>query len=151
VAALAEVLPNAYGIDGLPHDTELVCAASLLHDVGKVYTLPPVAGGTPPLDAASCDHVTRGALLVHTTGRAIPTLRAERLEALLHAILAHHGRREWGAPVEPHTVETWLVHLADLAEARLWGWSREEADHGRGLELRNETLTEDASQPGRRG
>jgi hypothetical protein len=28
--------------------------------------------------------------------------------------------------VEPQTVEAWLVHLADLAEAQLWQWSTEE-------------------------
>lgn len=28
---------------------------------------------------------------------------------------------------EPHTVEAWLVHLADLAEYRLWAHSNEDA------------------------
>jgi 3'-5' exoribonuclease len=30
-----------------------------------------------------------------------------------HAILAHHGRKEWGSPIEPQTVEARIVHDAD--------------------------------------
>jgi 3'-5' exoribonuclease len=30
-----------------------------------------------------------------------------------------YGRLEWGAPVVPATLEALLVHLADLAEARV--------------------------------
>ncbi|MGH3630624.1 MAG: hypothetical protein ACRDRL_24690, partial [Sciscionella sp.] len=55
-------------------------------------------------------------------------LSTGRLDNLLHAILAHHGRQEWGAACEPHTVEAWLVHLADLAESRLWAFSNEKAE-----------------------
>ena len=36
-----------------------------------------------------------------------------------HAILAHHGLREWGSPVAPNTGIAWLLHLADSASARL--------------------------------
>lgn len=131
VARIALQLGAAYGSDMLPHDSSLVIAASLLHDVDKVYTLPPIAGGALPDEARQFDHVTLGALLVRTAAeRAAPRLAEERLaeerlSALLHALLAHHGTREWGAPVEPQSVEAWLVHLADLAEARLWQWSGE--------------------------
>ena len=47
---------------------------------------------------------------------APPALRewALKLEAK-HCILAHHGRREWGAPVVPATREAWCVHLADMS------------------------------------
>ena len=30
-----------------------------------------------------------------------------------HAILAHHGRKEWGSPIEPQTIEAKIVHDAD--------------------------------------
>jgi 23S rRNA maturation-related 3'-5' exoribonuclease YhaM len=63
--------------------------------------------------------------LLQDAARQVETAET-RLEPLRHIVLAHHGRPEWGAPCEPHTVEAWLVHLADVAEARLWGWSDEE-------------------------
>ncbi len=128
VAEIAERLAEAYGPHGLPHDSELVVAASLLHDVGKIWTLPAVAGGAPPEGAHECDHVTRTVLVVErAAAHAEPAIAPERLARLTHAILAHHGRKEWGAAVEPQTAEAWLVHLADLAESCLWNWSDQEA------------------------
>lgn len=127
VAVMVEQLAAAYGPEGIAYDRDIAIAAALLHDVGKVDTLPSVVGASPSEEALRVDHVTRSVLLVRDAAfRAEPCIADERLAALLHAILAHHGRKEWGAPVEPLSVEAWLVHLADLAEARLWKWSTEE-------------------------
>jgi len=35
-----------------------------------------------------------------------------------HAILAHHGRREWGSPVEPATRLAFILHTADMLSSR---------------------------------
>lgn len=35
-----------------------------------------------------------------------------------HALLAHHGRQEWGSPVEPQTLESHLLHSADMISVR---------------------------------
>jgi hypothetical protein len=40
-------------------------------------------------------------------------------ESVSHAILAHHGRREWGSPVAPSSREAWLLHLCDNLSARM--------------------------------
>lgn len=127
VAALARNIAAAYGPQGLSYDCDLVTAACLLHDVGKVFTLPAVAGA-PMSDAALLyGHVVRGMLMVWTAAAALsPGLAPARLDALMHALLAHHGRKEWGSPIEPHSVEAWLVHAADLVESQLWAWSNEE-------------------------
>jgi 3'-5' exoribonuclease len=127
VVCIATQLGETYGPDGLKHDRDIVIAASLLHDVGKIYTLPAVAGAPLPEGATECDHVTRSVLMVQDAARAQSLLPPERLGKLTHAILGHHGRKEWGAAVEPQSAEAWLVHLADLAESRLWDWSNEEA------------------------
>lgn len=121
VAAIAESTAAVYGPAALPHDRALVTASALLHDIGKTQTLPPIAGSALPTVASYLDHVTLGALMIRSAAEHLDApLAPERLEALLHIILAHHGRTEWGAPVEPQTVEAWLVHLADYAESRLW-------------------------------
>ena len=126
VARLALAISTAYG-EALPHDRSLVLTAALLHDIGKTQTLPPIAGAPLPELASHLDHVTLGILMVRTaSAQADPPLPSERLQLLLHTLLAHHGRREWGAPVEPQTPEAWLVHLADLAESRLWTWADQE-------------------------
>lgn len=129
VAALARAIAETYGVASLPYDQDMVTAACLLHDVGKVWTLPELAGAAVPDEAAYLDHVTRSVLMVRTAATQLdPPLDPTRLERLTHALLAHHGRKEWGAPVEPATVEARLVHLADLAEAQLWAWAHEECE-----------------------
>lgn len=35
-----------------------------------------------------------------------------------HCILAHHGRTDWGSPVEPLTVEAMILHSADPLSGR---------------------------------
>lgn len=35
-----------------------------------------------------------------------------------HCILSHHGRQEWGSPIEPRTFEALILHTADLMSAR---------------------------------
>lgn len=42
----------------------------------------------------------------------------EEVERIAHIMLAHHGRREWGSPVEPATAEAWAVHAADMMSGR---------------------------------
>lgn len=39
-------------------------------------------------------------------------------EHVTHCILSHHGRFEWGSPVEPRTHEAWLLHAADMLSSR---------------------------------
>jgi 3'-5' exoribonuclease len=128
VADLVQRIADTYGMDGLAYDRSLAVAAALLHDIGKLRTLPAIAGAAIPATANLYDHVTLSVLAVERAAHLLDEpLPADRLDNLLHAILAHHGRQEWGAAREPHTVEAWLVHLADLAESRLWAYANEEA------------------------
>jgi 3'-5' exoribonuclease len=47
-----------------------------------------------------------------------PCCTREELDLLHHLILSHHGKVEFGAPVEPMTLEAELLHHADNASAR---------------------------------
>lgn len=129
VAELVQRIADAYGLGGLEYDRSLAVAAALLHDIGKLRTLPAIAGAATPATADLYDHVTLSILIVQRAAHLLDEPpHADRLDNLLHTILSHHGRQEWGAAREPHTVEAWLVHLADLAESRLWAFSNEETD-----------------------
>lgn len=35
-----------------------------------------------------------------------------------HAIISHHGRKEWGSPIEPKTNEARILHQADMMSAK---------------------------------
>jgi 3'-5' exoribonuclease len=41
----------------------------------------------------------------------------DQFERIGHCILAHHGRKEWGSPVEPQTEHAMLLHQADMWSA----------------------------------
>jgi hypothetical protein len=44
---------------------------------------------------------------------------AAELAKLLHCILAHHGKLEFGSPVAPACVEAYILSQADVTDARL--------------------------------
>lgn len=50
----------------------------------------------------------------------------DTIDAVTHCILAHHGRKEWGSPVEPQTIEALILHQADLLSAQ-YGSTKEVA------------------------
>ena len=102
-------------------DVELVTVGALLHDVGKVEAYEISAAG---FRYTACGHllghIVLGCLMLERalTAAGEPLCTTEQLLELQHLILAHHGRLEFGSPVEPLTLEAELVHWADEASAK---------------------------------
>lgn len=100
---------------------DLVTAGALLHDVGKVEAYEVGPGG---FSATPCGllvgHVVLGVLLVERRLQALgePPCTEGQLLELRHMILSHHGKLEFGSPVQPMTLEAELVHHADDASAK---------------------------------
>ncbi len=61
-------------------------------------------------------HVAGSAMEFHYEAASV--LGAEVLERIEHLLLSHHGRREWGSPVEPATAEAFILHTADMMSSR---------------------------------
>jgi 3'-5' exoribonuclease len=103
-----------------PLDRGVVVAASILHDIGKLRELaynPVEAKYTK--EGSLIGHVQLGRDMVREAARKIPDFPAETLLLLEHAILAHHGRREFGAPVVPQTIEALIVSYVDDIDAKI--------------------------------
>jgi 3'-5' exoribonuclease len=115
VAVIARVIGRVAGAD-----LELLLAGVLLHDVGKVeaYTWEGPFGSTDA--GALLGHVVLGSLMLERRMAAAPQppCTAFELGILHHLILSHHGNREFGAPVEPLTLEAEVLHHADNASAK---------------------------------
>src|SRR4051794_13988965 len=97
-----------------PLNKGVIVAAATLHDIGKLRELdyhPVEAKYT--IQGSLIGHVLLGRDLVRETARRIGNFDEETLLLLEHAILAHHGREEFGAPKAPQTLEALIVHYAD--------------------------------------
>lgn len=111
-------------------DRELCEAAAVLHDVGKIKEYTPYVPPFFPVHQAPHDPYYRteyGQKIGHVTESIMMTvaqcggLSEDNKRELIHCIAAHHGRLEWGSPVEPKTKEAWLVHLVDMMNSRVAG------------------------------
>lgn len=105
-------------------DENLVVAGVLLHDLGKVveYQRDGLAWGTG-LVGELVGHIPLVDAMIVDAGMAVGA-EAEKVARLRHIVLAHHGRREYGSPVEPRTMEAQIVHQVDMIDSRL-GMMRE--------------------------
>lgn len=111
-AALADVFPDI--------DMELVTCGAALHDLGKIWGYDTTPAGEASLSPEGIlfEHAFLGAEAVRAAAEGAGCDK-ERVRMLMHIILAHHGKQEFGAVVAPATREAVVVHLADDASAKL--------------------------------
>jgi 3'-5' exoribonuclease len=113
VAFIAQAIGRTAGADW-----DLLLAGVLLHDIGKLeaYRWDGVFENTTA--GALVGHVTLGALMLERRlAELAPPFGAEPRARLLHLVLSHHGRLEYGSPVRPMTLEAEVLHQADTASA----------------------------------
>jgi 3'-5' exoribonuclease len=121
---IASFLADHYGkyYDKLnpPLNKGLVIAATVLHDIGKVRELAyhPVATKYTT-EGRLIGHILMGRDMIRDAARKIEDFPEELLMNLEHAILAHHGRKEFGSPVLPQTMEALLVSYVDDLDSKM--------------------------------
>jgi 3'-5' exoribonuclease len=104
---------------GNPVDCVVLFLASVFHDVGKIYDyrLDLNLKWVGTVHKRKIHHISRSGLIwskaVDKTG-----LFTAIHDDVLHCILSHHGRREWGSPIAPLSREAWILHLCDGLSAR---------------------------------
>jgi 3'-5' exoribonuclease len=120
----------------LPHlDRDLLLTAALLHDIGKLEEMEAEASEMEP---ASGEYTAPGKLVGHivlgtcTVANAIEKVENFPLELkheLMHLILSHHGRPEFGAAKTPMCAEAVVLSMCDLMSAKT-AQCREKIDGG---------------------
>ena len=108
-------LALAHTIEGV--DRNLVLAGALLHDVGKLTEISPELGFPYTTEGRLLGHISIMGMRVKDEGSKIPELAAEKLQAILHIILSHHGEQDKGSPIPCATKESFVVHYADEIDA----------------------------------
>ena len=118
VAAIARTIARACGAD-----LDVVLAGVLLHDIGKLeaYRWDGLFAFTDR--GRLVGHVVLGAMMLEArlAEHAEPPCTPLERDLLLHLILSHHGRLEWGSPIAPLTLEAEVLHWADNASAKTAG------------------------------
>lgn len=102
-------------------DLKVLSVAALWHDYGKLFDYEKREGvWCPAKHRRIIRHISRGTIefekiFAHLTDEK----SIEFKEKVVHCILSHHGRREWGSSVAPLTKEAWILHLCDGLSARI--------------------------------
>lgn len=103
-----------------PINRDLLLTGAILHDIGKTRELSWRRSFSYTEEGRLIGHVVLGTMMVDNAIRELAkdapfdeTIRRH----LLHLILSHHGKLEWGAAATPKTREAMLLHHADYIDA----------------------------------
>ncbi len=115
VAIITDKLADTYGPVVL---RDIAVAGALLHDIGKVLEQGPFPGSEWTMEGELMGHIVLGIELLNRVLEYVQ-VDEEKVLAIKHIILSHHGEREKGSPVEPLTPEALIVSAADNLDAHL--------------------------------
>jgi 3'-5' exoribonuclease len=107
---------------GYALDKQKIYLAALFHDVGKIWDYEPHPSQPDQW------RKTRHSRIIHHISKSASIWKEaqnkfnfiDEHDEVFHAILSHHGRREYGSPVSPATRIAWLLHLCDSISARMF-------------------------------
>lgn len=101
-------------------DSSLLVTAAILHDIGKIEEYDAQSFIFEQTDKGRLlGHITIGLEILRGMFDQLPQFPANLKVELEHALVSHHGEKEWGSPEIPKTFEAFVLFHADLYSARL--------------------------------
>jgi 3'-5' exoribonuclease len=98
---------------------DLLLTGVILHDIGKVRELAWDIGFEYTVEGQLLGHIQMGIALVEKTIDSLPGF-PDRLKTLVvHMILSHHGKLEFGSPKLPMIPEALVLHFLDDLDAKM--------------------------------
>ena len=99
-------------------DRDLLVAGALMHDIGKTIEYENPLMPVQTVEGKLCGHI---AIMYAEFKKIVDNLNIKSEVPILleHMILAHHGKMEWGSPVNPATREAWLLSQIDLIDSHM--------------------------------
>jgi 3'-5' exoribonuclease len=104
---------------------DLLLTGVILHDIGKVRELSWDIGFDYTLDGVLLGHISMGASLAERTIDALPNFPPKLKTLVLHLILSHHGKLEFGSPKLPMTPEALALSFIDDLDAKMQAMASE--------------------------
>jgi len=102
-------------------DRDLLVAGAFFHDLGKIRELGSERSPEYTDEGRLVGHLVMTAQWIHDKARRIGVPR-ELEQHVVHLVLAHHGKLEYGSPKVPMTLEALLTHQIDEMDSRVNSW-----------------------------
>ncbi len=106
-------------------DRDLLMTGVILHDIGKIRELSWEIGFDYTLEGSLLGHIQIGAALAEKTMDGLPSFPAKLKVLVLHMILSHHGKLEFGSPKLPMIPEALALNFLDDLDAKMQAVSGE--------------------------
>jgi len=98
---------------------DLLLTGILLHDIGKIRELSWDIGFEYTLEGTLLGHIQMGVALAERTMDALPGFPPRLKTLVLHMILSHHGKLEFGSPKLPMIPEALVLNFLDDLDAKM--------------------------------
>ena len=99
---------------------DLLVAGAIIHDIGKLQELSYDNGAISySRDGNLVGHIALGLVMVRETAAGISGFPGDLRAELEHLVVSHHGARDKGSPVEPKSVEAFILAAVDNLDAQL--------------------------------
>ncbi len=100
-------------------DRDLLVTGVILHDIGKIRELIWEVGFDYTVEGVLLGHIQMGVDLVEKTIAALPGFPDRLRTLVLHMILSHHGKLEFGSPKLPMIPEALVLNFVDDLDAKM--------------------------------
>jgi 3'-5' exoribonuclease len=100
-------------------DRDLLVTGVILHDIGKVHELEWDTGFDYTVEGVLLGHIQIGVDLVERTIASLPSFPDRLRTLVLHMILSHHGKLEFGSPKLPMIPEALVLNFLDDLDAKM--------------------------------
>jgi 3'-5' exoribonuclease len=106
-------------------DRDLLVTGVILHDVGKIRELEWETGFDYTVEGVLLGHIQMGVTLVEKTIATLPDFPDRLRTLVLHMILSHHGKLEFGSPKLPMIPEALVLNFLDDLDAKMMAVAQE--------------------------
>ena len=106
-------------------DRDLLVTGVILHDIGKIRELEWETGFDYTVEGVLLGHIQMGVDLVEKTIAGLPGFPDRLRTLVLHMILSHHGKLEFGSPKLPMIPEALVLNFVDDLDAKMQAVAQE--------------------------
>ncbi len=98
---------------------DLLLTGVILHDIGKIRELSWETGFDYTVEGVLLGHIQMGVELVEKTIAGLPGFPDRLRTLVVHMILSHHGKLEFGSPKLPMIPEALVLNFVDDLDAKM--------------------------------